>query len=153
MGPGDAALADESATVLRRTEIPLNLEGDVGAPENSAFLVRLENGAGDVKLILNPAPHYDGYYTPSGWAPPHLTSLCLPASKSPKLTVCLFNLTADPTERRNIALEQYSLTLGLIERLIKSYMFDPRYRKLQNFTRHDEGLPSRHGGVWMPWLT
>ena len=137
-------------------EIPLALEGPEGAPVNSAFLVRLADGS-DVKVVLNPAHHYDGYYTAAGdWTPPHLLGLCLkppglyPGTSQP--SICLFNLTADPRETRNLALTHIGLATDLVERFAKTYMYQADYRDLQNMTQHPAGLPARHGGRWVPWL-
>ena len=141
--------------VIARTEIPINLEGEVGKPENSAFLIRVSGGV-DLKLVLSPALHYDGYYNArdSGkWTHAPLKSLCLKVPKQP--CVSLFNLTADPNETTNLALRELihsSLVVDLVERFVKTYMFEPSYRRVQNMSRHDEAWPDKHDGVWAPWI-
>ena len=84
------------------------------------------------------------------WTPPELSGLCWKPPNEP--SVCLFNLTADPRETRNLALAHVELATTLVERFVKTYMYQSDYRRLQNFTQYRAGLPENHGGRWMPWI-
>ena len=64
--------------------------------------------------------------------------------------VCLFNLTADPREQRNLAAARPELVAQLRAR-IDAIVTGGEYVDTQNFTRDAAADPKRHGGVWLPW--
>ena len=119
-----------------RTMVPINVEGN--GSSNTAIRV------GDLKMIVKPDIRYDGWYPP------------LPAAHIPANTscgaVCLFNLTADPTERNDLASElpeAVKILKGQLEAIVTG---PGGYNNGQSFRGHPEAWPVFHRGFWAPFV-
>ena len=62
---------------------------------------------------------------------------------------CLFNITADPCEFNNLADHHPDMLSILLERLesYQSTAVEPRNKPID-----PNGFPSKHGGIWEPWI-
>jgi hypothetical protein len=68
----------------------------------------------------------------------------------PWLAPCLFNVTADPCEFSNIALDRPDLVKFLSQRLEG---YERSARTPLNKPIDDAGLPYHHNWTWIPWVT
>eukprot|EP00756_Hemistasia_phaeocysticola_P023279 Hpha_TRINITY_DN15882_c1_g3::TRINITY_DN15882_c1_g3_i4::g.189326::m.189326/K12375/ARSI_J; arylsulfatase I/J len=128
-----ALIGTEEADTQR--EIPLNI---YDAGKNYSALIR-----GDMKVINGFWGLCDGYWT----AGPEYEHLPSPENQ----TVKLFNLTADPTEKNNLASEMPELTKELVARLEWYGDKANGYHPPQLNFPHPRALPVLHNGTWAPW--
>ena len=117
-----------------RTMVPINVKGN--GSSDTAIRVTV----GDLKMIVKPDILYDGWYPP------------LPAAHIPANTscgpVCLFNLTADPTERNDLASElpeAVNILKGQLEAIVSGLGgYNNGHAKLP--------WPVFHRGFWAPFV-
>ena len=131
-----------------RTEILINLDPPVF---KRAYIGQAAIRIGDWKLITGQpncsmAPEYQGDGCPDGWI--HLNGSIELPPYTPSLT-WLFNITADPSERNNVAEKYPEIVKQLKERI--EYYNSTHIEQLAPFIdlRSD---PALHGHVWTPWL-
>ncbi|KAL3055650.1 hypothetical protein OYC64_018346 [Pagothenia borchgrevinki] len=110
---------------------------------------------GDWKLLTGDPGHRD-------WVPPQVMSTLpghwwklerpvspLPKSSSAPKNVWLFNITADPCERQDLAAQRPDVVQQLMARLA----FHNRTAVPVYFPPDDpRANPSRHSGAWVPWV-
>merc|ERR1711998_226079 len=102
---------------------------------------------GDMKLIVGDSgPLYDGWWSNGDYLWEH-------ASKSDtKAKLHLYNLTADESERHNLAKEQPEILAHMLERLKFHSSRDNGFLEPQHNLPHFKALPRLHDGVWAPWV-
>ena len=63
---------------------------------------------------------------------------------------CVFDISVDPCEYNNLAPSNPDIVKKLMERLMdyNATAVPPR-----NKPADPKGLPSQHGGVWVPWIS
>eukprot|EP00756_Hemistasia_phaeocysticola_P036757 Hpha_TRINITY_DN16658_c3_g3::TRINITY_DN16658_c3_g3_i1::g.183461::m.183461/K12375/ARSI_J; arylsulfatase I/J len=116
-------------------EIPLNVY-DEG--KNFSALLR-----GEMKVINGYAGNGEGYWT----AGPEYAFIPPPENS----TLRLFNLTADPTEKNNLADSMPDLAQELVQRLLWHGQKTNGYLPPQPNTPNLRALPSFHNGTWAPF--
>ena len=104
---------------------------------------------GEMKVLTgNPGPRV--------WqAPPELHKPPTTEAARSCSPLCVYNLTADPEERHDLAPElppaQVAALLGGLERYSREAF--PAYNDYYYFSRRCDSAanPEHHGGVWTPW--
>lgn len=137
-----------SGAASPRTEVPLNLD-----PMGCAHFGAEFNGliSGKWKLISGAAGNYDGWWSNGNYThePPTASAENTTVDNT---SVWLFDLSEDPTERRNVALDNLGVVSTMQERLRQ--LADPAkgFVPSQANTVSPLALPIFHGGVWAPFL-
>ena len=129
-----------------RKEILISLD-----PPRPGFVGQAAVRIGDWKLITGRpncsfAPAYKGDTCPDGWV--HLDGSIELPPYTPSLT-WLFNLTADPNERNNVA-DKYPEIVEQLKGRIEYY--NSTHIKQLNPPFDPKCNPSKFEGVWTPWL-
>ena len=127
-----------------RKEILLNLD-----PPNSKFIGQAALRSGDWKLILgtpNCSEQYNGYLCPDGWI--HENGTIESSPNTPSLT-WLFNITADPNERNNVADLYPDKVLELKDRIEH---YNSTHIEQLNPSFDPNSNPDNFDGVWTPWM-
>jgi hypothetical protein len=171
-----AAISASSTVSSARTE--LVIANQAAGSKLNAHAIRI----GEMKLLWGPSLTYDmpGWYPPPGLEWNYSTTLTVKCGQPPssmtgnlcadEASACLYNLTADPCEYRNLASEQPAVVAQLKARL--SAFQENTVLTWVNFGKYDEkSLPTSFGpttpivpdpqvdgphtyqGVWTPWLT
>ena len=129
-----------------RKEILINLD-----PPRPGFVGQAAIRVGDWKLITGRpncsfAPAHKGSMCPDGWV--HLDGSIELPPYTPSLT-WLFNLTADPNERNNVADKYPEIVKQLKERI--EYYNSTHIAQI-NVPIDPKSNPANFGGIWTPWL-
>ena len=131
-----------------RKEILINLDPPI---PKFAYIGQAAIRVGDWKLITglpncSMAPVYDGDPCPDGWI--HLNGSVELPPYTPSLT-WLFNITADPNERNNVA-DKYPEVVEQLKERIEYY----NAANIEQFAPYIDlrSDPALYGGVWTPWL-
>ena len=129
-----------------RKEILINLD-----PPRSGFIGQAAIRVGDWKLITGQpncsfAPTRKGDNCPDGWV--HLDGSIELPPYTPSLT-WLFNLTADPNERNNVA-DKYPEVVKQLKERIEYY--NSTHIAQINVPIDPKSNPANFGGIWTPWL-
>lgn len=129
-----------------RTEVPVNVDpSDCTLSNGTSYSALIVN---EWKLIVGFPGFYDGWWANGAYQREE------PDAKSAGSfvdgqTVWLFNLTADPTERVNLAHDNLHIVEKMGRRL--SEYAGAGFVKAQDNTLQPESLPSLHEGVWAPF--
>ena len=131
-----------------RNEMLINLDPP-GTRRN--FVGQAAIRVGDWKLITGQpncsfAPAHEGDGCPDGWV--HLNGSIELPPYTPSLT-WLFNITADPNERSNVA-DKYPDVVKQLKERIEFYNSTHISQKKPPFD--PKCNPANYGGVWTPWL-
>ena len=129
-----------------RKEILINLD-----PPRPGFVGQAAVRVGEWKLIIGRpncsfAPAQKGSMCPDGWV--HLDGSIEPPPYTPSLT-WLFNITADPNERNNVA-DNYPEVVKQLKERIEYYNSTHIHQIITPFD--PKCNPANFGGVWTPWL-
>ena len=129
-----------------RKEILINLD-----PPRPGFIGQAAIRVGEWKLITGRpncsfAPPHKGDGCVDGWV--HLNGTIEPPPPTPSLT-WLFNITADPNERTNVAGKYPEVVKQLKERI---EYYNSTHIVQFNVPIDPKCDPANFGGVWTPWL-
>ena len=129
-----------------RKEILINLD-----PPRPGFVGQAAIRVGDWKLITGRpncsfAPVHKGSMCPDGWV--HLDGSIELPPYTPSLT-WLFNLTADPNERNNVA-DMYPEVVNQLKERIEYY--NSTHIAQINVPIDPKSNPDNFDGIWTPWL-
>jgi len=129
-----------------RTEVPVNIDPSF-CTAGASFSALI---SGEWKLISGGTGPYDGWWSNGAYNHEDPNATSGNATIDGK-AVWLFNLTADPYERENLALTQLEVVAKLEARL--AALADPSdgFQKPQTNTPNPAAFPFLHGGVWAPW--
>ena len=107
---------------------------------------KIVNGAYNMKTLA-----YDGWWTNDPYHVEAPNGTALPVDAGGCQDVLLFNITADPTERNNVALAHPEVVARLQARM--AWYADPAngYKAQQKNFPHAAALPPLHNGTWAPW--
>ena len=131
-----------------RTEVLINLDPPVF---KWAYIGQAAIRVGDWKLVTGQpncsmVPVYQGDPCPDGWV--HLNGSIELPPYTPSLT-WLFNITADPTERNNVA-EKYPDVVKLLKQRIEFYNATHIAQLAPGIDLRSD--PALYDHVWTPWL-
>merc|ERR1712113_497524 len=130
-----------------RTEVPVNVDpSDCGQANGTSFNALIVN---EWKLISGFAGLYDGWWSNGAYDHEEPDAKSAGTEVNGK-TVWLFNLTADPTERENLAKDNVAIVSNM-ERRLSEYSASPDFVQAQDNNPNPAALPFLHGGVWAPW--
>ena len=131
-----------------RKEILINLD-----PPRKGFIGQAAMRVGDWKLILGQpncsmSSKQNKYKLncPSGWV--HMDGSVEPSPPNPSLT-WLFNITADPNERHNVAVKHPDVVKQLRDKI---ELYNATHVKQLAPSLDLRSDPALHHGVWTPWL-
>lgn len=144
-------------TSYKRTELPVLIDvadkhdkrEDVSG--NFSALIqgdwKLINGAYNFKTLS-----YDGWWTNDPQEVQEPAGAALAVTMNNCEGVLLFNITADPTERVNVALANPGVVAAMQARI--AWYADPAngYVVQQPNTPHPKSLPALHNGTWAPFI-
>jgi len=129
-----------------RTEVPVNVDPSDCSQANATSFSALISG--DWKLISGFAGMYDGWWSNGDYLHEQPDSSAAAVMVNGK-TVWLFDIRADPTERKNLARDNVDVVAKMEARLAE-YAGDG-YAPAQGNLPSPEALPFLHQGVWAPW--
>ena len=132
-----------------RDEILLQLDPPRQADVENNFAYYAGQAAlrsGHWKLITGVPTSMPALGYPTGWV--HLDGSIDESPNNPSL-IWLFNVTADPNERQNVA-ESYPKVVSILKEKIEVYNLTHILQKSPPFDPRSD--PVNFGGVWTPWL-
>jgi arylsulfatase B/arylsulfatase I/J len=129
-----------------RSEILLQLNPPSYTNPRQPFVGQAALRSGDWKLIMGKPDCADSAKCPTGWV--HMDGSIDPPPDNPS-QIWLFNVTADPNEKNNMA-GTFQDIVALMQKRIEA--FNSTHVAQLNPPFDPKSDPKNFGGVWTPWL-